>query len=256
MTEFMNPAVDERIVRLNAILKTTSVKKEERENLKAKKAAIKFILNSWDKADLLNNYIADPEMKEMQYEIWCIVKSRIDQLEHNAQNLQESTTPKKEESESKAETPRKAEKKTPKHKVGDLHPNGKWIWKEYKPGKFDWRNAPKELQTPKKESKTKQTKKTSGATTKKKTETNNMTFTEFMTRLKTHGTKNLTDLQSTIRKYLLRGYKVDPVQGTGTCFLKKKGETPKSVTLDSVSSLFRKTGVTDGLILRDAYYKD
>ena len=25
------------------------------------------------------------------------------------------------------------------HKVGDMHPNGKWIWTEYAPGKFDWR---------------------------------------------------------------------------------------------------------------------
>ena len=25
------------------------------------------------------------------------------------------------------------------HKVGDIHPNGKWIWTEIKPGKFDWR---------------------------------------------------------------------------------------------------------------------
>lgn len=24
-------------------------------------------------------------------------------------------------------------------KVGDMHPNGKWTWTEYKPGKFDWR---------------------------------------------------------------------------------------------------------------------
>lgn len=24
-------------------------------------------------------------------------------------------------------------------KVGDMHPNGKWVWTEYKPGKFDWR---------------------------------------------------------------------------------------------------------------------
>ena len=27
--------------------------------------------------------------------------------------------------------------------VGDMHPNGKWVWKEYKPGKFDWRTAKK-----------------------------------------------------------------------------------------------------------------
>lgn len=25
------------------------------------------------------------------------------------------------------------------HKVGDVHPNGKWVWVEYAPGKFDWR---------------------------------------------------------------------------------------------------------------------
>ena len=29
------------------------------------------------------------------------------------------------------------------HQVGDLHPNGKWVWTEYKPGKFDWRTANK-----------------------------------------------------------------------------------------------------------------
>lgn len=29
------------------------------------------------------------------------------------------------------------------HKVGDVHPNGKWVWTEYKPGKFDWRAIPK-----------------------------------------------------------------------------------------------------------------
>lgn len=26
-----------------------------------------------------------------------------------------------------------------KHQVGDIHPNGKWVYTEYKPGKFDWR---------------------------------------------------------------------------------------------------------------------
>ena len=26
-----------------------------------------------------------------------------------------------------------------KHIVGEVHPNGKWVWTEYKNGKFDWR---------------------------------------------------------------------------------------------------------------------
>lgn len=29
--------------------------------------------------------------------------------------------------------------KAVQRKVGDMHPNGKWVWTEYKPGKFDWR---------------------------------------------------------------------------------------------------------------------
>ena len=29
------------------------------------------------------------------------------------------------------------------HVVGEIHPNGKWVWTEYKPGKFDWRVIPK-----------------------------------------------------------------------------------------------------------------
>lgn len=29
--------------------------------------------------------------------------------------------------------------KAVKRQVGDAHPNGKWVWTEYKPGKFDWR---------------------------------------------------------------------------------------------------------------------
>lgn len=31
--------------------------------------------------------------------------------------------------------------KAVQRKVGDMHPNGKWVWTEYKPGKFDWRPA-------------------------------------------------------------------------------------------------------------------
>ena len=29
------------------------------------------------------------------------------------------------------------------HQVGDVHPNGKWVWTEYAPGKFDWRGIKK-----------------------------------------------------------------------------------------------------------------
>ena len=32
---------------------------------------------------------------------------------------------------------------TKAHQVGDVHSNGKWVWTEYKPGKFDWRGIKK-----------------------------------------------------------------------------------------------------------------
>ena len=37
--------------------------------------------------------------------------------------------------------------KAVQRKVGDMHPNGKWVWTEYKPGKFDWRPAKKNSST-------------------------------------------------------------------------------------------------------------
>lgn len=46
------------------------------------------------------------------------------------------------------------------HQVGDIHPNGKWVWTEYKPGKFDWR-------PPKKRSDADNTPKGSDASAKK-----------------------------------------------------------------------------------------
>lgn len=35
------------------------------------------------------------------------------------------------------------EKARAKHNVGDIHPNGKWMWVEYKPGQFAWRTIKK-----------------------------------------------------------------------------------------------------------------
>lgn len=45
-----------------------------------------------------------------------------------------------------AETKTRGRKST--LKVGDRHPNGKWIWTEYQPGRFDWRTDPALKKTP------------------------------------------------------------------------------------------------------------
>lgn len=153
-----NPMMDERIIRINEILSTklSSVSKSKREGIKANKAAAKVILENWDKVDALE-YLASEQFKESYYELYCIAKSRLDQLNNAtkaaktekqtatnevAENNNETTS---EQAAETAETP-KAVKNTPKqratkskHEVGDLHPTKDWVWTEYAPGKFDWR---------------------------------------------------------------------------------------------------------------------
>ena len=246
-----NPTMDERIVRINEILSTklSSVSKSKREGIKAEKTAAKFILEGWDDVEDINAFVSG-NAKETYYELYCIAKSRLDQLKHQAeQDLIEKiesgehpilkvnedsktvvfshndtakafilnrmahwlrqgykltirswctgstrvqmvvygtitslknlmgdeieitvngtdrypdavVTLKNDETTSEtttaaAEIPKTDKtitvKKTArsKHEVGDLHPNGKWVWTEYKPGKFDWRGIPKNGTTPK-----------------------------------------------------------------------------------------------------------
>lgn len=153
-----NPMMDERIVRINEILSTklSSVSKSKRERIKAEKAAAKFILEGWDDIEDINAFVNE-SVKENHYELYCIAKSRIDQLNNAtkaaktekqtatnevAENNDEAAS---EQAAEPTETP-KAVKNTPKqratkskHEVGDLHPTKDWVWTEYAPGKFDWR---------------------------------------------------------------------------------------------------------------------
>lgn len=142
-----NPMMDERIVRINEILSTklSSVSKSKREGVRANKAAAKVILENWDNELNLNLFISDKDNEIDQYELWCIAKSRYDQLNaanEVAENNDEATS---EQAAETTETP-KAIRNTPKqratkskHEVGDLHPTKDWVWTEYAPGKFDWR---------------------------------------------------------------------------------------------------------------------
>lgn len=61
----------------------------------------------------------------------------------------ENKSTKQNKAAAKAETP--SADKTPgkrnwtpraERKVGERHPNGRWLWTEYKPGKFEWRTDP------------------------------------------------------------------------------------------------------------------
>lgn len=313
-----NTVMDERIVKINAILSTklSAISKGKRESLKAQKGSCKFLLENWDNEEHLLRFVEDSEVKEKQYELWCIGKSRIDQLQFNKRQEERKKIDLKELSEFKgnptdlskdanqcwailhgyydtdsvmqkklkedelfasaieyrkkmiadAVKELKAKKsvkatsehkeaaskpqKQRKHNVGDLHPNGKWVWTEYKPGKFDWRGIPKDGKTVKAQPK-KSTPKTNKATKtkveKKSDDKKIWTMKDFEERCGKGAGQGLTKTQKEAKKYLLRGYKIELIEQDGHysnhCFLKKEGEVTKSSFRDSIEGLFRKMGM-------------
>ena len=172
----VNEAMDSRIVRMNEIksIKLSSVSHKKRVAIKAAKTLIDYIMANWDDMFSLAVPAIDPEIRDTQPELLEIINSRREELDRKkneelerkrkeeeaaartkeeelkelAQKLKEE--PKKEDkpqSQNKAPEPKKQDSSATTvgrgHKVerniGDIHPNGKWVWVEYKPGKFDWR---------------------------------------------------------------------------------------------------------------------
>ena len=146
---FETPAMDERIVKLNELksVKMANLSKTKRPAAKANKTAAQYILENWDNTEMLQKYTNDPTSPEESTTAWEIADSRVKELMIQAAKAENER--KEKEAASKAKTT-KADKTTSEtkkaaktaRKVGDLHPNGKWIWTEYQPGKFDWRTIP------------------------------------------------------------------------------------------------------------------
>ena len=310
--------MDERIVKMNAILSTklSAVSKGKREGLKAQKSSCKFLLENWDSEEHLLRFVEDSEMKEEQYELWSIAKSRIDQLQFKKRQEERKKIDLKELLEFKGNPADLSEdanqcwailhgfydmdsimqeelkedelfasameyrkkmiadavkglkvkksvkatsehkeaaskpQKQAKHNVGDLHPNGKWVWTEYKPGKFDWRGIPKDGKTVKVQAKksTPKTNKTIKTKVEKKSDDKKIwTMKDFEERCGKGAGQGLTKTQKEVKKYLLRGYKIELIEQDGhysnSCFLKKEGEVTKSSFRDSIEGLFRKMGM-------------
>ncbi len=301
-----NTVMDERIVKMNAILSTklSAVSKGKREGLKAKKSSCKYLIENWDNEANLTHFSEDKEIVETQYELYCIAKSRIDQLqaikrqeerkkidfeklatfkgnpadlskdanqvwailhgyydtdsvmqeelkedelfasamEYRKKMLADAVKGLKVKKSVKATSEHKEAASKPqklaKHNVGDLHPNGKWVWTEYKPGKFDWRGIPKDGKT-NKAPKTK--------VEKKSDDKKVWTMKDFEERCGKGAGQGLTKTQKEVKKYLLRGYKIELIEQGGhysnNCFLKKEGEVTKSSFRDSIEGLFRKMGM-------------
>lgn len=178
--------------------------------------------------------------------------------------------PKKEDKkeESKAAPAPKSTKK-----VGDIHKNGKWVWTEYQPGKFDWRTIPTmkqktgakpKVETEGKKAEKKQTatksnkaeKSTAKQTKKGETKKNSpeapkvLTIDEFVALpVKTAKTnKKPSPAQAEALKLINKGYRITADQK----FFEKDGDR-KSCNMDSVTAMFKRYGIDyipEGLIIK------
>lgn len=96
--DFDKPVVDERIVTLNELrtVKMSSISKSKRVAAKANKYSAQFVFENWDNVEALEKYVGNEDEKIHCYKVWCIAKSRIDQLNYVAEE-KKVEEPKKEQ---------------------------------------------------------------------------------------------------------------------------------------------------------------
>lgn len=165
-----------------------------------------------------------------------------------------SDKPAKKQAQEKSDKTKKRPGAPKTLKVGDRHKNGKWLWTEYEPGKFDWRTDPaikaknaaeraaKSAASksttdagkakPKAQKKAKAASKTKKATEPKKSPA--ITIEEMLTRQAPSG---LSKAQKNVLGLLKKGYRMTMI-GTGV-FLQKDDDR-KSIELTTVKALIER----------------
>lgn len=289
VNESANEVMDARIVKLNELksVKMANLSKGKRPAAKEAKELATYILNNWDdEFELLKIKSEDVKNEDLQ----SILSSRLNNFVEAKKACEEAVkeTPKKEkkaktqpkyESTPKAEEKKPTEKKeatkpaTSTRKVGDIHKNGKWVWTEYAPGKFDWRTIPSMKQKtgakPKVETEGKKAEKKQTATKSNKAEKSTakqtkkgepkknspeapkvLTIDEFVALpVKTAKTnKKPSPAQAEALKLINKGYRITADQK----FFEKDGDR-KSCNMDSVTAMFKRYSIDyipEGLIIK------
>ena len=295
--ENVNEAMDSRIVRMNEIkaIKLSSVSSKKRVAIKAAKTLIDYIMANWDDMVSLAVPAVDPEIRETQPELVDIINSRREELDRKkneeleqkrkeeeaaakareeealkklAQKLkEESKKEDKPQSQKKSQEPKKQDTQTPvvgrghkvERKIGDIHPNGKWVWVEYKPGKFDWRTIGSRAHqdaiknglkpsgiVPDKSSVVKTKEKKGKAASKaqkepKKQESKKMTMEELDNAIKGLPKNGMSEAQKTIIKYIKKGYKIT----SDHLFLESADGDRKSIVWRAVEAIMKRIKVTE-----------
>jgi hypothetical protein len=278
------------IVRLNELksVKMASISKSKRPAAKFNKEVATYLLDNWDNLEQLKTCQLQMR-RDMPHttctEIMGMYDARVAELQAELDKANEPEKPAetKAEDKPKAETKtagtKKAETKTAKSdkpakkqaqeksdktkkrpgapktlKVGDRHKNGKWLWTEYEPGKFDWRTDPaikaknaaeraaKSVASksttdagkakPKAQKKAKAASKTKKAAEPKKAPA--ITIEEMLSRQAPSG---LSKAQKNVLGLLKKGYRMTMI-GTGV-FLQKDDDR-KSIELTTVKALIER----------------
>lgn len=162
------------IVRLNELksVKMASISKSKRPAAKFNKEVAIYLLDNWDNLEQLKTCqlqmrrnmphttcteimgMYDARVAELQAELDKAnepekpaetkaddkpkAKAKIDSTTKTAKSDKSA----KKQSQEKSDNTKKRPGAPKTLKVGDRHKNGKWIWTEYEPGKFDWRTDP------------------------------------------------------------------------------------------------------------------
>ena len=279
--ENVNEAMDSRIVRMNEIksIKLSGVSSKKRVAIKAAKTLIDYIMANWDDMFSLAVPAIDPEIRETQPELLEIINSRREELDRKKneelerKRKEEETAKAREEEELKKlaqklkEEPKKQEDNATTvgrgHKVerniGDIHPNGKWVWVEYKPGKFDWRTIGSRVHQeaiknglkpsgvmPDKSSavKTKEKKEKAAKLKKqepKKQEIKRMTMEELNNAVKILSKNGISDAQKNIVKCIKKRYRITADKN----FMENADGDRKSIIWGAFEALMKRIKVTE-----------
>lgn len=269
VNESANEMMDARIVKLNELkgVKMANLSKGKRPAAKEAKLQATYILDNWDNEFELVKMLNDTEVV-FNDDIKIILSSRLQNFADAKEACKKAVeeAPKKEKKEA-------TKPATSTRKVGDIHKNGKWVWTEYAPGKFDWRTIPSMKQKtgakPKVETEGKKAEKKQTATKSNKAEKSTakqtkkgepkknspatpkvLTIDEFVALpVKTAKTnKKSSPAQAEALKLINKGYRITADQK----FFEKDGDR-KSCNMDSVTAMFKRYGIDyipEGLIIK------
>ena len=278
------------IVKLNELksVKMAYISKSKRPAAKFNKEVATYLLDNWDNLEQLKTCQLQMR-KDMPHttctEVMGMYDARVAELQAELDKANEPEKPaetkaddkpkakaktantKKEETKTaKSDKPDKKQAKeksdktkkrpgAPKTlKVGDRHKNGKWLWTEYEPGKFDWRTDPaikaknaaksaaksfasKSTTDAGKAKPTAQKKAKAASKTKKATEpkkTPAITIEEMLSRQAPSG---LSKAQKNVIRLLRKGYRLTMI---GTAVFLQKDDDRKSIELTTVKALIER----------------